>query len=96
MGVPRINENLTAVGFELTTSGLDLPMFYRLSNGRSGVSAVLPLPAPKITIVVILMDSMVLRGSNTLCLSYSPNAWNRDVDGKAWEQILEGKKTEQL
>lgn len=68
-------------------------MLHRLSNGGSGVSAVLPLPAPKIIIIII---SMVLRGSNTLCLSCPPNAWNRDLDGKAWEQILEGKKAEQL
>ena len=88
-----MKKNLTSVGFELTTSGLDLPMLYRLNNGESGVSAVLPLPAPKIIIVVI---SVVLRGSNTSCLSYPPNAWNRDVDGKAWEQILEGKKAEQF
>ena len=87
-----MKKNLTSVGFELTTSGLDLPMLCRLSNGGSGVSAVLALPAPKIIIVVI---SMVLRGSNTLCLSYPPNAWNRDVDGKAWEQILEGNSRRQ-
>ena len=28
---PRVNENLTSVGFGPTTSGLDLPMLYRLS-----------------------------------------------------------------
>ena len=28
---PRVNENLTSVGFEPTTSGFDLPMLYRLS-----------------------------------------------------------------
>ena len=28
---PRIKENLTLVGFEPTTSGLDLPMLYQLS-----------------------------------------------------------------
>ena len=32
---PRAKENLTSVGFELTTSGLDLPMLYRLSFGAS-------------------------------------------------------------
>ena len=32
---PRVNENLTSVGFEPTTSGLDLPMFYRLSYEAS-------------------------------------------------------------
>ena len=31
VGSPRVNENLTSVGFEPTTSGLDLPMLYRLS-----------------------------------------------------------------
>ena len=31
----RINENLTSVGFEPTTSGLDLPMLYRLSYEAS-------------------------------------------------------------
>ena len=35
LGVPRVNENLTSVGFEPTTSGLDLPMLYRLSNEAS-------------------------------------------------------------
>ena len=28
---PRVKENLPSVGFEPTTSGLDLPMLYRLS-----------------------------------------------------------------
>ena len=28
---PRAKENLTSVGFEPTTSGLDFPMLYRLS-----------------------------------------------------------------
>ena len=28
---PRVNENLTSVGFEPTTDGLGLPMLYRLS-----------------------------------------------------------------
>ena len=32
---PRVNENLTSVGFEPTTSGLDLPMLYRLSYEAS-------------------------------------------------------------
>ena len=32
---PRVKENLTSVGFEPTTSGLDLPMFYRLSYEAS-------------------------------------------------------------
>ena len=32
---PWVNENLTSVGFELTTSGLDLPMLYRLSYEAS-------------------------------------------------------------
>ena len=33
---PWVNENLTLVGFEPTTSGLDLPMLYRLSYEASG------------------------------------------------------------
>ena len=33
---PRVNENMTSVGFEPTTSGLDLPMLYRLSYEASG------------------------------------------------------------
>ena len=42
----RVNENLTSVGFEPTTSGLDLPMLYRLSYeastgaGRGNLSSV--------------------------------------------------------
>ena len=32
---PRVNENLTSVGFEPTPSGLDLPMLYRLSYEAS-------------------------------------------------------------
>ena len=32
---PRVNENLTSVGFEPTTSGLYLPMLYRLSYEAS-------------------------------------------------------------
>ena len=32
---PRAKENLTSVGFEPTTSGLDLPMLYRLSYEAS-------------------------------------------------------------
>ena len=32
---PRVKENLTSVGFESTTSGLDLPMLYRLSYEAS-------------------------------------------------------------
>ena len=32
---PRVNENLTLEGFEPTTSGLDLPMLYRLSYEAS-------------------------------------------------------------
>ena len=32
---PRVNENLTSVEFEPTTSGLDLPMLYRLSYEAS-------------------------------------------------------------
>ena len=28
---PRVSENLTSVGFDPTTSGLDFPMLYRLS-----------------------------------------------------------------
>ena len=32
---PWVNENLTSVGFEPTTSGLDLPMLYRLSYEAS-------------------------------------------------------------
>ena len=32
---PRVKENLTSVGFEPTTSGLDLPMLYRLSYEAS-------------------------------------------------------------
>ena len=32
---PRAKENLTSVGFEPTTSGLDLPMLYRLSDEAS-------------------------------------------------------------
>ena len=32
---PRVNENLTPVGFEPTTSGLDLPMLYQLSYEAS-------------------------------------------------------------
>ena len=31
----RVKENLTSVGFEPTTSGLDLPMLYRLSHEAS-------------------------------------------------------------
>ena len=32
---PRVNKNLTSVGFEPTTSGLDLPMLYQLSYEAS-------------------------------------------------------------
>ena len=32
---PRVKENLTSVGFEPTTSGLDLPMLYQLSYEAS-------------------------------------------------------------
>ena len=32
---PLVNENLTSVGFEPTTSGLDIPMLYRLSYEAS-------------------------------------------------------------
>ena len=32
---PRVKENLTSVEFEPTTSGLDLPMLYRLSYEAS-------------------------------------------------------------
>ena len=32
---PRIKENLTLVGFEPTTSGLDLPMLYQMSYEAS-------------------------------------------------------------
>ena len=32
---PRVKENLTSVGFEPTTSGLDLQMLYRLSYEAS-------------------------------------------------------------
>ena len=32
---PQVKENLTSVGFEPTTSGLDLPMLYRLSYEAS-------------------------------------------------------------
>ena len=32
---PRVNENLTSVGFETTTSGLDLLMLYRLTYEAS-------------------------------------------------------------
>ena len=32
---PRVKENLTSVGFEPTTSALDLPMLYRLSYETS-------------------------------------------------------------
>ena len=35
---PRVNENLTSVGFEPTTSGLDLPMLYRLSYEAAGIA----------------------------------------------------------
>ena len=35
---PRVNENLTSVGFEPTTSGVDLPVLYRLSNETSTVA----------------------------------------------------------
>ena len=37
LGVPTVNQNLTSVGFEPTTSGLDLPMLYRLSYEASTV-----------------------------------------------------------
>ena len=58
---PRVNENLTSVGFEPTTSGLDLPMLYRLSYeastgaGRGNLGSELPI-------------SRVLRGSLTIYL----------------------------
>ena len=32
---PRVNENLTSVGFEPTTFGLDLPIFFRVCSERS-------------------------------------------------------------
>ena len=32
---PRVNENLTSVGFEPTTTGLDLQMLHRLSYEAS-------------------------------------------------------------
>ena len=35
LGVPGAKENLTSVGFEPMTSGLDLPMLYRLSYEAS-------------------------------------------------------------
>ena len=35
LGTPRVNENLTSVRFEPMTSGLDLPMLYRLSYEAS-------------------------------------------------------------
>ena len=34
-GSSQVKENLTSVGFEPTTSGLDLPMLYRLSYEAS-------------------------------------------------------------
>ena len=34
-GTPRAKENLASVGYEPTTSGLDLPMLYRLSYEAS-------------------------------------------------------------
>ena len=48
--IPRVNENLTSVGFEPTTSGLDLPMLYRLSYeactgaGRGNLGSARPAP----------------------------------------------------
>ena len=38
LGDPSAKENLTLVGFEPTTSGLDLPMLYRLSYEARTVS----------------------------------------------------------
>ena len=35
---PQVKENLTSVGFEPTTSGLDLPMLYRLSYEASAAA----------------------------------------------------------
>ena len=53
LGIPTGKENLTSVGFESTTSGLDLSMFYRLSYDASTAASrssdslpKLPRPAP--------------------------------------------------
>ena len=39
LGVSSGQENLTSVGFEPTTSGIDLPMFYRLSYEATASTA---------------------------------------------------------